>query len=87
VPRAATPSGGKVWLFTLGPAGASSPGGTRVAELGPIPPVAAPQYLLRVNEASGPPGSITRVHTHPGPEVFYVLAGEQSIRMADHSIA
>jgi hypothetical protein len=73
-------SSGKVWLFTLGPAGGSSGGGTKVAELGPIPRVVAPQYLLRINEASGPPGSITPVHTHPGSEAFYVLAGEQSIR-------
>jgi hypothetical protein len=73
-------SAGKVWLFTLGPAGGSSAGGTKVAEFGPIPRVAAPQYLLRVNEASGPPGSITPVHTHPGSEAFFVLAGEQTIR-------
>jgi hypothetical protein len=73
-------SGGKVWLFTLGPAGGSTPGGTKVVEVGPLPPVAAPQYLLRINEASGPPGSITPVHTHPGSEAFYVLAGQQSIR-------
>jgi len=76
-------SGGKAWLFTLGPAGAaSSPGGTKVAEVGPLPPVVAPEYLLRVNQASGPPGSITSVHSHPGSEAFYVLAGEQSIRSA-----
>lgn len=75
-----TESAGKVWLFTLGPAGGSSAGGTKVAEFGPIPRVVAPQYLLRINEASGPPGSITPVHTHPGSEAFYVLAGEQSIR-------
>ena len=73
-------SAGKVWLFTLGPAGGSSAGGTNVAEVGPIPRIVAPQYLLRINEASGPPGSITAVHTHPGSEAFYVLAGEQSIR-------
>ncbi|HEV8662269.1 MAG TPA: cupin domain-containing protein [Candidatus Methylomirabilis sp.] len=73
-------SAGKVWLFTLGPAGGSSAGGTTVAELGPIPRIVAPQYLLRINEASGPPGSITPVHTHPGSEAFFVLAGEQSIR-------
>jgi hypothetical protein len=53
-------SDGKVWLFTLGPAGGSSAGGARILEVGPITPVAAPQYLLRVNEASGPPGSISR---------------------------
>jgi hypothetical protein len=73
-------SAGKVWLFTLGPAGASSPGGTNVAEVGPIPRITAQQYLLRINEASGPPGSTTSVHTHPGSETFFVLTGEQSIR-------
>jgi hypothetical protein len=76
----AAESAGKVWLFTLGPAGGSSAGGKKVSEFGPIPRVAAPQYLLRINEASGPPGSITSVHSHPGSEAFYVLAGEQSIR-------
>lgn len=74
-------SANKVWLFTLGSAGAApSPGGTQVAQVGPLPSVVAPHYLLRINQASGPPGSITRVHTHPGSEAFYVLAGEQSIR-------
>jgi quercetin dioxygenase-like cupin family protein len=73
-------SAGKVWLFALGPAGGSSAGGTKVTELGPIPRIVAPQYLLRINEASGPPGSITPVHTHPGSEAFFVLVGEQSIR-------
>jgi len=73
-------SAGKVWLFTLGPAGGSSTGGAKVAEVGPIPRVVASQYLLRINEASGSPGSTTPVHTHPGSEAFLVLAGEQSIR-------
>ena len=45
-----------------------------------MPRVAAAEYLLRINEASGPPGSTTSVHSHPGSEAFYVLAGEQSIR-------
>jgi hypothetical protein len=73
-------SGGEVWLLTLGPAGGSSEGGTKVAEFGPIPRVVAKEYLLRVNEASGDPGSVTSVHSHPGSEAFYVLEGEQSIR-------
>lgn len=79
-------SGGKVWLFTLGAAGGSSTGGSKVAEVGPLPQVMATQYLLRINEASGPPGSITTVHTHPGSEAFYVLAGEQSIRTPQGTI-
>lgn len=76
----AVESAGRAWLFTLGPAGGATPGAKRVSEVGPIPRVAAPQYLLRINEASGPPGSVTPVHSHPGSEAFYVLAGEQSIR-------
>lgn len=67
---------GKAWLFTLGPPGGSSPGGSKVAEIGPVPPVTAPEYLLRINRAGGPPGVKTRVHTHPGSETFYVLSGE-----------
>lgn len=75
-------STGKVLLFTLGPAGGSSVGGSKVAEVGPIARVVADQYLLRINEASGPPGSLTPIHSHPGSEAFFVLTGEQSIRGA-----
>ncbi len=78
----AAESGGKVWLFRLGPASGSSASGRKVAEIGPLPPVVAPEYLLRVNEPSGPPGSITVVHTHPGTEAFYVLTGELCVRTA-----
>jgi hypothetical protein len=66
---------GRVWLFTLGPRGGATPGATRVAEIGPVPAVTAPEYLLRINHAFGPPGAKTAVHTHPGAEAFYVLAG------------
>jgi hypothetical protein len=66
---------GKVWLFTLGPKGGTTAGGTRVAEIGPVPSISAPEYLLRINHAGGPPGAKTPVHTHPGSETFYVLAG------------
>jgi len=71
---------GSAWLFTLGAAAGASPGGVRVAEIGPIPRVSATEYLLRINDASGPPGSITPIHSHPGSEAFFVLSGEQSIR-------
>jgi hypothetical protein len=40
-----------------------------------VPPITAPEYLLRINNAGGPPGARTPVHTHPGSEAFYVLAG------------
>ena len=67
---------GKVWLFTLGPKGGATRGGTAVAEIGPVPVFAAPEYMLQINHAGGPPGAKTAVHSHPGSESFYVLAGQ-----------
>jgi quercetin dioxygenase-like cupin family protein len=77
---------GTVWLFKLGQAAEVSKGGKRVAEIGPLPRISATQYLLRVNEAGGPPGSVTPVHTHPGSEAFYVIAGELS-QKTPHGVA
>jgi quercetin dioxygenase-like cupin family protein len=79
----AAEAAGKVWLLTLGPPGGSSPGGSKVAEIGPVPPIAAPEYLLRINGAGGPPGVKTPVHTHPGSETFYVLTGELTQQTPD----
>jgi quercetin dioxygenase-like cupin family protein len=76
-----------VWLFTLGSSGGSSAKAIKIAEVGPIPRINATQYLLRINDASGPPGSATSVHSHPGSEAFFVLTGEQSIRGArNHAV-
>ena len=66
----------KVWLFTLGPKDGAAAGGANLVEIGPIPPISAGEYLLRVNRAGGAPGAKTSIHTHPGPEAFYVLAGK-----------
>src|SRR4051812_44528237 len=59
---------GKVWLFWLGHKGENATGGKEVAEIGPISGITAQEYLLRINEAGGPQGSVTSVHTHPGSE-------------------
>ena len=66
---------GKVWVVTLGSKDAVTPGGTKVAEIGPVPPITAPEYLLRLNYGSGPSGAKTASHSHPGSESFYVIAG------------
>ena len=66
---------GRIWLFTLGPQGGATTGASKVAEIGPVPRVQAPEYLLRINHASGPPGARTPPHSHPGSEAFYVLNG------------
>jgi hypothetical protein len=66
---------GKAWLFTLGPKDGAIRRGSTVAEIGPVPAISASEFLLRVNRAGGAPGAKTPVHTHPGSEAFYVLAG------------
>jgi hypothetical protein len=57
-----------------------------VIDIGPIPPLAAPEYLLRINRAGGPPGAKTATHTHPGSEAFYVLAGRMSQRTSHGTV-
>ena len=74
---------GAVWVVTLGPKGASTPGGTKVAEIGPLPPITASEYLLRLNYGSGPPESTTPVHSHPGSESFYVISGRLGQKSPD----
>ena len=74
----------QVWLLTLGPKGERSRGGTFVAEIGPVPAVPpATRYVLDVNAAEFSPdmnAEVARqVHTHPGPEIFYLLTGEQCL--------
>jgi hypothetical protein len=77
---------GKAWLFTLGPIGGATPGGTKVAEVGPVPPITAPEYLLRITHSGGPPGAKTPVHSHPGAEAFYVLTGRMG-QKTPHGVA
>jgi len=67
---------GRTWLHVLG--GASEPvrGGTQHAVIGPLSPPAG-AVTAYFAESIFPPGMRTRVHAHPGPEAFYVVAGEQ----------
>ena len=53
---------GKVWLFTLGPKGGATPGGSKVAEIGPVPPITAPD----ISFASTTPA------VRPGPRRRYI---------------
>ena len=75
---------GKVWLLTLGSKGERSQGGKFVTEIGPIPAVPqAPTYALQVAEADFGPEMNARVskavHTHSGPEIWYLFTGEQCL--------
>jgi mannose-6-phosphate isomerase-like protein (cupin superfamily) len=82
----ATEIAGKVWLCTLGPKDAPTHGGSKVADIGPVPPITAHEYLLRLNNSGGPPGATTPVHTHPGSETFYVISGRLGQR-SSHGVA
>jgi quercetin dioxygenase-like cupin family protein len=76
----------RVWLFTLGPSGGASPGGTQVAEVGPLSIRPAVEYLIQVQGAITPPGGASQVHTHPGSEAWYVVAGQQTVRTSTDEI-
>src|SRR5438093_11735378 len=42
----------------------------------------AAEYLIQVQGAITPPGGASQVHTHPGSEAWYVVAGQQTVRTA-----
>ncbi|MGH7335912.1 MAG: cupin domain-containing protein [Candidatus Rokuibacteriota bacterium] len=66
---------GQVWLFTIGEAGLRLQGGTRVAEIGPLPVKPGEQYTAQYMEGISNPGDVTPKHRHPGPEAWYTTAG------------
>lgn len=67
---------GRTWLYVLGDRDAAISGGTPRAVIGPLTVPHLPATAL-FSEAIFPPGMRTRVHSHPGPEAFYVVDGEQ----------
>ena len=70
---------GRVWLSEFGPRNAAPRGGEAIAVVGPLQLPAAKSYTAVLSYAVMRPGDKSRVHTHPGPEGWYVLAGEQCL--------
>ena len=70
---------GRVWLSDIGPRNAVPRGGEAIAVVGPLQLPAAASYTAVLSYAVMRPGDKSRVHTHPGPEGWYVLAGEQCL--------
>ena len=68
---------GAVWLMTVEAQTEGHHGGRHVAAIGPLTVLAADRFSMRVLSSLLNPGSTTPVHTHPGPEVVYVVDGEQ----------
>ena len=70
---------GAVWLFTVAEANWRSSGGKHVADVGPLPVDTAGEHTAVYMEATSTPGMQSAVHRHPGPEAWYVIAGEQCL--------
>ena len=89
--KAAGPNGvaavahGSAWLMTVEAQTEDHHGGTHVAWIGPLVVPDANQYSMRVMSSLLRPGTTTPVHMHPGPEVFYVVAGEQCLETPELS--
>ncbi|MEP6848487.1 MAG: cupin domain-containing protein [Acidobacteriota bacterium] len=84
--KAAGPDGfaveahGYVWLMTVEVLTKKEHhGGHHVARIGPLPIPAVDQLTMRVQSSLLKPGTTTLVHTHSGPEVFYVVTGRQCV--------
>jgi len=72
---------GKAWLFNIAPAGWRPASGERVAMIGPLPVTPAKKYFARYMESvEAATVTGTPVHTHPGPEAWYLMSGAQCLR-------
>ena len=72
-------AGGQVWLFSFGPKDAAPTQGEPVISVGPLPLTPGKSYQVVAYFVVMPVGAHTIVHTHPGPEAWYVLAGAQCL--------
>lgn len=74
---------GRVWLYAIAGKEWHPATGKRVAVIGPLRVKPAAQYTARYMEAVFPPGMQTSVHTHSGPEAWYILSGAQCLQTPD----
>jgi quercetin dioxygenase-like cupin family protein len=70
---------GRVWLSEFGSRDLIIKGGQPVATVGPLQLPPAKSYTAVLSYAVMRPGDQSRVHTHPGPEGWYMIVGEQCL--------
>jgi quercetin dioxygenase-like cupin family protein len=70
---------GRVWLSEFGSRELIVKGGQAVATVGPLQLPPAKSFTAVLSYAVMRPGDQSRVHTHPGPEGWYMIAGEQCL--------
>jgi quercetin dioxygenase-like cupin family protein len=84
---AIVPAYGRTWLMAVTTAQNWSPsGGRRVAIVGPLQPLSSAPHSASYMEATFTPGMRSRIHTHPGPEAWIVLEGEQCLETPEGNI-
>lgn len=79
----ATAAHGFFWLMTVETETDNHRGGLHVASIGPFTLPVADSFSMRVQSSLLMPGSTTPVHIHSGPEVIYVVDGEQCMEMPE----
>ena len=84
--RSAVQALGRSWVFAIAGRDWEAGTGTRTARVGPLPPPGPGPYVVRYMEAVFAPGMLTAVHTHSGPEAWYVVEGSQCLQTPDTTI-
>lgn len=82
---AAAEAHGGVWLMTVEGKTRDHHGGRHVAMIGPLSLPASEGYTMRVVSSLLKRGASTPVHIHSGPEVWYIVAGEQCLETQNAS--
>ena len=83
--KAAGPNGvaaeahGSAWLMTVEGKSKEHHGARHIARIGPLPLPDAKEYTMNVRSTLLKKGASTPVHRHSGPEVFYIVIGEQCL--------
>ena len=75
---------GSAWVLTV-ETQAEHHSQNHVVWIGPLTLPRADRYSIRVMSSLLKPGGTTPVHRHAGPEVFYVVSGEQCLETPDSS--
>ncbi len=70
---------GRNWLFMMGDRDWRPNVGQHVATVGPMLPLTSGPHTASFAAAMFTPGMRSRTHTHPGPEGWVVLEGEQCL--------
>jgi quercetin dioxygenase-like cupin family protein len=75
----------RIWLFTIAPPDwQPGAGAEHVATVGPLPLESAPgEYTAMYLASTFRPGLASFVHSHPGPEAWFIVSGEQCLETPD----